>query len=475
MPARFRRLERATDVAGLPRAFRPEPLQAEDMAEFYSDALDKCRHSRLLRRLKDELIETVEDRFFFKGVLYGNRGVGKSTEINRLLDDPDVKNTFLVVRLDALNDLNPQTFSVVDVLLLLLANLIQTCEEKCREIGTVFHEASIMEADLQPLLAPFFKELRAKEESSKTVGGGAEFNLVGLVKLNLRAEGQRKKEAVADSQTLAGLSAAIDRYVDVLKGHLPEFELLVIGENFDKEQIPPTLLEDTFVQYASLLRELRLHMLFTLPVPFVYAFGPQLAFRAENRFPIYDIPVFDIEHGIDSGGDDALKELIERRADYRRIFAEEALQLLLRASGGDLYRLFALIVNASRFARYRREDLPETEARVVLKDAQAVVGEQLGVFRNELGTGPNDADDIPWETKLKKLRDIYEAKPEANVPDKTLYQLLRKRAVLFFNGKGRYAAHPLAVEILLEQLKGDPTFVYRGGGLTDPSPEQPKP
>lgn len=40
--------------------------------------------------------------------------------------------------------------------------------------------------------------------------------------------------------------------------------------------------------------------------------------------------------------------------------------------------------------------------------------------------------------------------------------MLRRRAVLFCNGEGRYAVHPLAVEMLREQLK---VLEYKGGGL----------
>lgn len=74
-----------------------------------------------------------------------NRGTGKSTEINRLLlKDPEIKHNFVVIRLDALNELNPLTFSVADVLLLVVANLIECCEKKCNESGLVFYEAGIM-------------------------------------------------------------------------------------------------------------------------------------------------------------------------------------------------------------------------------------------------------------------------------------------------------------------------------------------
>ena len=458
---------RARNVAGLYRAFWAAPLQAVDMPEFYSNALDALRGNFAVRRIQDNLIESADIGFFFQGVLYGNRGVGKSTEINRLLNRPEIKDRFVVVRMDALEELNPQSFGVVDVLLLLLANLVQTCKEKCDELGIVFHESGLMIDDLQTVLAPFFPELIGKADTSRTTGGAAELSFLGLAKLSVRAEGQRKMEGVPARQTITALAASIERYLDVLRSRLPGYQFLIVGENFDKEQIPPKLLVDTFVNYEGLLRDLRLHLLFTLPVPFVNAYGSELAFRMENRYAVYDVPVYGERHDYDSAGREALQDVIEKRADRAAVFAPDSLPLLLSASGGDLYRLFALIVTASRFARYRAEE-DGSESRILREDVEKVVGEQLGIFRNELGTAPNDPDDTPWSAKLQKLRDIYEGRAEARTPpDPTLYQLLRKRAVLFFNGKGRYGVHPMAVEILREQLEGDSSFVYRGGGIYD--------
>lgn len=468
-PPRRALVERATDVAGIPGAFRPEPLVAEEMAQFYSDSLDRQRANHLLRRIKDDLLESAAQGFFFKGVLYGNRGTGKSTEINRLLDDSAIKEKFVVIRLDALTELNPQTFSVVDVLLLLLANLIERCVDKCREAGRAFHEADIMTADLQRALAPFFPELQGNEELTKITGGSGELGLLNLIKLGIRVEGQRRVDSVSARETLTGLSAVVEGQISIARERLPEYELLVIGENFDKEQIPQSLLQGTFVQYASVLRDLRLHLLFTLPVPFVYSFGEDLSFRRENRYPVYDIPVCSQEHKRDGAGCRALIELMQKRAELGNVFASDALELLLRASGGDLYRLFAITLSSGRLARYRYEDDPSSERRVLLTDVAAVVREQLGIFRNELGTAPNDPDDIPWDAKLQKLCDVYEGLPAANVPDKALYRLLRNRAVLFFNGVGRYGVHPMAVEVLREQLASDPQFRYRGGGLDFPA------
>jgi hypothetical protein len=462
-------VQRATDVAGIPRAFRPEPLIAEEMEQFYAGSLNRQRANRLSRRIKNDLLESAEQGFFFQGVLYGNRGVGKSTEINRLLDEDAIKKKFVVIRLDALYELNPQTFSVADVLLLLLANLIERCVEKCGEEGRAFHEAGIMATDLQETLAPFFPELQNKISKADTTGGSGEINLLQIVKLGIRVEGQRKVDSVNARETLANLSAVIERQISIARERLPEYELLVVGENFDKEQIPQSLLKDTFVQYASVLRDLRLHILFTLPVPFVYSFGEELSFRRENRYPVYDVPVCNQEHKRDDAGCKALIELMQKRADLSSIFASDALELLLRASGGDLYRLFAITIESGKEARYRHEDHPSSERRVLAVDVTKVVWQQLGIFRNELGTAPNDPDDSSWPDKLQKLRDIYEGTAAASVPDKALYQLLRRRAILFFNGKGRYGVHPMAAEILREQLANDTHFNYRGGGLDLPA------
>jgi len=348
-------VEKTSDLQGIPRAFRPNPLTAEEM-QFYSDSLNRRRGNQLQRRMRDDLLNSAEQGFFFKGVLYGNRGTGKSTEINRMLEDPDVCRRFLVIRLDALDQLNPQTFSVADVLLLLGVSLIEGCQTACDQDGRAFHEAPTMINDLQQQLAPFFPELQNKEQKTTTTGGGGELNILQVVKLMIRVEGQRRVDITSQRESLANLRALLDRLISIAQARMPEYELLIIGENFDKEQIPQALLVDTFVQYSAVLRDLRLHLLFTLPVPFVYSYGEQLPFNRANRYPIYDIPVFTENHQPEMEGRAALIELLEKRASLDDVFAKDALDLLLRASGGDLFLLFALINRAGQLALYRHED-----------------------------------------------------------------------------------------------------------------------
>ena len=58
-------IQRAVDISGLPRAFRPNPLIAEEM-EFYAESLNKRRANYLQRRIRDDLLEAKGQAFFFR-------------------------------------------------------------------------------------------------------------------------------------------------------------------------------------------------------------------------------------------------------------------------------------------------------------------------------------------------------------------------------------------------------------------------
>lgn len=121
--------------------------------------------------------------------------------------------------MDALNQLNPQTFSVADVLLLLFVSMVEGCAEKCSRMGKAFHEAGLMINDLQQILAPFFTELQGAEQTTRTTGGTGEVNILQLIKLGIRVEGQRKTDLINRRETLTQLTAVLERQIDVVRAH----------------------------------------------------------------------------------------------------------------------------------------------------------------------------------------------------------------------------------------------------------------
>lgn len=321
MTKRVRRpLEKATNLQGIPSAFRPEPLSTDEM-QFYSDALNQRRGGQLQRTLSTDLLTRAGQGFFFKGVIFGNRGTGKSTELNRLFTNPDIKSRFLAITIDAVSQLNPQTFSVADVLALLAIGVIEGCEQACQAEDKAFHAAAKMIDDMQQHLAPFFPGLQNKIQTTQAQGGSIQATVFGFITGSLKIEGQTKLDHATQQESLNDLRDMLGRLIAIAQDHLPNKEIIVVGENFDREQIPITLLEETFVRYSAIIRELPLHLLFTLPVPFVYAHNDQLPFQLENGYPLYDIPVFDKDHQVDAAGHSALETLIDLRADRHALFA----------------------------------------------------------------------------------------------------------------------------------------------------------
>lgn len=120
---------------------------------------------------------------------------------------------------------------------------------------------------------------------------------------------------------------------------------------------------------------------------------------------------------------------------------------LIVASGGNLRELFALVLDAGEGARARNPDAVKIEGY----DAEAAVNNMRRDYRMNLGQSPYDAAPIPYSEKFAKLVAVYNSSPDSDIPDPTLYSLLRGRAVQEFNGAGWYGVHPLVVDILKDQ------------------------
>src|SRR5712671_350673 len=76
----------------------------------------------------------------FKAFLMGHPGVGKSTEISRLLEH--VKEQHVGVRLSIATELNPASFKVFDVLLLMPARLAEEADRmKAIPLGGILFRA----------------------------------------------------------------------------------------------------------------------------------------------------------------------------------------------------------------------------------------------------------------------------------------------------------------------------------------------
>src|SRR5437016_2701441 len=117
LPALQMQMARTLDEVYRTMLLRPLETQRERDA-FYRD-MNSVRGGDKIAHIKRDL-ERAHSVSHFKGFFMGHSGVGKSTEIARLIAMVDQR--FRVIRINALNDLNVTDFRPFDVLFVIIYN-----------------------------------------------------------------------------------------------------------------------------------------------------------------------------------------------------------------------------------------------------------------------------------------------------------------------------------------------------------------
>lgn len=116
----------AKDLDHLYLTLRPEPLiDPEEFRMFYRGDVNKVRGEDTVGRLALKLQQSYR-ALPFKAFVMGHSGVGKSTEISRLLER--IRDQHVGIRLSIATELNPVSFKVFDVLFLMLIRIAEEAE-----------------------------------------------------------------------------------------------------------------------------------------------------------------------------------------------------------------------------------------------------------------------------------------------------------------------------------------------------------
>jgi hypothetical protein len=460
----FTMLAPATSLDDVYKTLSPDPLLTKEQIEaFYRGQVNKVRGDDKVDRFALAL-NRASGGAYYKAFLMGHPGVGKSTELTRLTQQ--IEDKFCAIRFSATSALDPVNFKPFDVLLLMMAEIAEKTAKPRSQGG-----AGVVPSDerLQEIWNWFAAEKRILVESTyvgaeATAGSGVTgdswwakiLGLFGNVKGEMKYAADRKKEIV--EYRLSRLSTLIElanRLLDdcnqLLRG-ITQKEWLFIGEDFDRPGIPITQVEDLFLTYANIFKDLRTHLIFTIPVTLGYSQqAAQLPFASDRLVSLPDTPVFQPDHSPHDDGRGALHAVLNARlAD--NLFEDDQMQRLIVASGGNLRDLFALITQATDNALLRK---PPGQ-KIAHADATSAINSLRIEYTRRLGHSPHDRDNIPYEEKAKRLVAIYRSDPDAVIPDAVLYSLLRSRAVQEFNGKGWFGVHPLVVDILKTQGRLSP-------------------
>lgn len=454
--------ERATRLEDVLKTLAPKPLlQPEEFKAFYRDAPNKVRGGTGIDHLRWRL-EPAYGSSFCKAFLMGHPGVGKSTELTRLIGT--VKDKFRAIRFSVMSELDPGAFEPFDVLVLMMMRLAEETARPRKEGGAGQPPDDALLQDVLKWFGTVTESERERGEIGARVEAGlgpAADSVWGkLLGLFASARGEVKYAAERTRETVAyrfrrmsELVTLVNRMAQACNARLREAcgaEWLLVGEDFDKPGIPVARSEALFLTYGNLFRDLDLHLIFSLPISLAYSTrAAQLPLANESIYCIPDTPVYKRDHSAHAGGLAAVREVLAARV-AESLFEESQLRRLIVASGGNLRDLFSLVSQASIEALIRKH------ARIEADDAGAAINGLRTEYERRLGESPFDDEKISYEAKAAKLVAIYSGEATASVPDAALHTLLRARAVQEFNGERWFGVHPLVVDVLEKQGKLQP-------------------
>lgn len=437
-------------LADLPSSMKTEPLI--DDAEFEAfyrggPALKRVRGQDAVAFMKVGLDRRPHDPFY-KVFLMGRSGVGKSTEITRLLRE--VKSTYAGVRFSVRKELDPKSFTPFDVILLMMILLLEETKAITGKEPSKQLIADLLEwfADDREVIT---SEVRAGVEAAagfdtKDTWWGKVVAAFASIKGSLSYAQQRKTEVVEYKLTrISELVRTANAIIAECRRLLHEYDgrdWLFIGEEFDKSGVPSERTIDLFLNHGNaVFQDLRTNLIFNMPLG--------LAFGARNaELPpltqqvLYDTPVFTRDRYPHEEGRAFAREIVLARADAS-LFAEGQLDRLIVASGANLRELFSMILEAATVARV------EGRSQISTEDVTEVLLRWTSTYESKLGQTQYDVVKVENAEKIDRLERIYRRDdPAAELPDDVLGILLAANAVQEFNGTHWFAVHPLMVRVL---------------------------
>lgn len=425
---------------------------ANQIRNFYRKELQELRGidfvARFIRDLRED--STAAGRRWFHRFVSGHPGVGKSTELSRL--EQGVTNDFEIIRLNAQQELNPARFDPRDLIVVLMKAAIERTKEQLGKTKGPSEARAAIEAAFDWLgeTTVTKKKTTAKGASGKVgLGPGAESWWAKALGIFAEAQTEARYEAENETSQIAYRLKAISEFLkhanDVFAAceKACQKQFLFIVDNFEKPDFDSGSIRKLFIQNSSLLGDLQIHYVFTMPIERANTEDiRRLQLYDNNISVIPDAPVFERDGQPHVAGRKALRAVLESRADLK-LFGTGQIERLVVASGGNIRDLFALVLSARDYALNINESAERLEAEHVTPAIDAM---RANYQRKLYGDDEDAEGKAKYTDKLNLLTAFFFQQPNSE-RGATFYSLLRARALQEFDD-ARIGVHPLIVDLL---------------------------
>ncbi|MFT5661733.1 MAG: energy-coupling factor transporter ATP-binding protein EcfA2 [Sulfurimonas sp.] len=404
---------------------------SEDEYDFFINIYDK-KLKRFIGNIKRN--HNKQNVFF----IAGQRGNGKSTILNNLKhENAEFASSYEIRHIQAMEVFKYDDIDIVDILLGIGFNLIdnndldkEKKETLEKEFKTALKEVEEINSGelikIENTSENDSSDLTAKAEVSVKTGFLSLFSAGVSLSSTYKADENIRKEAkriykFKNKDLLTMINSLIQKY-RVLKNS-PK-EILLILDGLEKLNN----IDDIFTKDIDILRDLECFKIITMPV------------YLKGIVDIYNVKAIDFTMEIDKDGNikdiSLLKDVITSRIENLDLISDEAMELAIKMSGGNLRQLLEIIQKAS------------TEAIDIFESDTIDVEEVESAI--ELLQGDLDY-------KIQVHADFLHKIKEKNIVNKNdkidLIDTLRSGLVFaYLNGKAYYDINPI-IENNLNRLR----------------------
>lgn len=385
---------------------------------------------------------------FTSQLFTGHRGCGKSTELRRLQQRLHDAN-YSVIYIEADNFIDIEDTTYTDVLLAIASQIFHGFEQAKVTLP------DIVLKDVYDWLAEIVEEKVIGDSASMTVEAGVSVGtpalFAGLASIFSKLTGQIQTSIDSKKTIRRKLDPQVKQLIDkinqmIQSGIVPlrkqgKQGLVVIVDNLDR--IPPHAVDDKnqhdalYIDHGEQLCQLRCHLIYTVPIAMYYSPRARLMnsiFPDSQVMPMIKLrPKNATPDEYWQPGLDALRTILARRVDLEEMFEKEALDLLIKMSGGVPRLLMQLVRYACQYAANR------SPKPLTLHAAQRAVSRLVNEYSRS----------IP-DKHFPLLAEVHRSKAAGNDDDQLV--MLHNLSVLeYMNGSLWQDVQPMVMQ--LEKFK----------------------
>jgi hypothetical protein len=397
----------------------------------------------------------------------GHVGCGKSSELLRLahsiLKNPVGGKRFYPVVINFLEYMDDYDFGISDLLLTVVTELADVFREKLGiELKDGYFQKRLAEAgsflksdiDADHLEVGLFG-FKTRLQRMKTVGAKTRRDIRTALDPHVTTMAEEINTVFSEARNL------LRRHKPIDGGEPFEDFVLILDDlekvqGFESKERGIVSHRELFLENAPRLNKLRAHIIFTVPLELIRFDGAQL----EQKYIVspFVLPMVKVEerngHQFVKGRL-AIQRLLEKRVggatELNQVFEPDALEFLVKYSGGHVRNLLRFIREACTYA---------DGAPITLKNAQKALGPTIRLYSTSI-------PDTHWE-KLARLDLSEKKKIDSGDADFTL--MLRNLNILEYVNGGDddpfaeeepwYAVNPIVRELqsfkaAVEKLRGE--------------------